>query len=96
MPTTYAYLAEDGTPWLRVLNGVDDGLVEQYAGTEHAVAFTVTNQECVEHPTATIWFAERLDLTDTQAHAVAHEMSHLIAKLLKREDTTHDVDGGHL
>ncbi len=91
---TFTYLSENGAPWLRVVNGVDDDLVAEYAQKGDVLAVTVLNTECASHPTATVWFGAGLGLNDRQAHAVAHEMSHLVAKLLRRKDTTHAVDGG--
>jgi len=48
------------------------------------------------NPRPVLYLSSRTGMTEAQARIVAHELSHVTAKLLKIADRTHDVDGGRL
>ena len=50
----------------------------------------------VTPPRPVLYLSAKTGLTETQARIVAHELSHLTAKLLGVPDRTHETDGGRL
>ena len=49
-----------------------------------------------QHAVATLFFPAALGLTEFQAKAIGHGLSHLTAQLTKMPDRTHEKDGGRL
>lgn len=45
-------------------------------------------------PVSVLYFTDRSAITDNAAYEVAHEVSHLTARLLGIPDRTHEKDGG--
>jgi len=50
----------------------------------------------VDPPRAVFYFHERSGVTEALGRLVAHEVSHVVPKLLGVPDRTHDKDGGRV
>lgn len=90
----YGATVDDPRPLATVVNRAPDKALEVMTGVPNAsAAATVTRER--GRLRAIVYFSNRVGLTDCQATVVAHETSHVVAKLLDVvPDPTHATDGG--